>query len=76
MLATIQFMQRRFSVNVHSPMKRCALWLHNMRIALEKRHIGWAMWGYQDNFGVVTKKNGTTVLDPVILDALGLNRAK
>jgi endoglucanase len=53
-----------------------ALWLHDMRIALEKRHIGWAMWDYQDNFGVVTKKNGTTVPDPVILDALGLNRAK
>ena len=29
-----------------------AFWLHDMRIALEKRHICWAMWDYQDNFGV------------------------
>ena len=53
-----------------------ARWLHDMRIALEKHHIGWAMWDYQDNFGVVTKKNGTTTPDRVILDALGLYRAK
>jgi endoglucanase len=53
-----------------------ALWLHDMRVAFERHHIGWAMWDYQDSFGVVTKTNGTTTPDPVILDALGLNRAK
>jgi hypothetical protein len=44
-----------------------------MRVALEKSHIGWAMWDYQTNFGVVTKQNGITTPDPDILDALGLH---
>jgi aryl-phospho-beta-D-glucosidase BglC (GH1 family) len=50
-----------------------AQWLHDMRVALEKSHIGWAMWDYQTNFGVVTKQNGITTPDPDILDALGLH---
>lgn len=47
-------------------------WLHDMRIALEKHHIGWAMWDYQANFGVVTKKDGKAVPDPEVVKALGL----
>jgi hypothetical protein len=35
-----------------------AQWLHDMRVAFEKNHIGWAMWDYQTNFVVVTKTNG------------------
>lgn len=64
---------------VHRPFADEAMrahWLRDMRTALEKHHIGWAMWDYQDNFGVVTKKNGTTIPDPLILDALGLSPAK
>ncbi|WP_183768991.1 glycoside hydrolase family 5 protein [Tunturiibacter empetritectus] len=64
---------------VHRPFADEAMrahWLRDMRIALEKHHIGWAMWDYQDNFGVVTKKNGATIPDPLILDALGLSPAK
>ena len=49
-----------------------AKWLHDMRIAFEKHRIGWAMWDYQANFGVVTKKDGKTVPDPGIVRALGL----
>ncbi len=49
-----------------------AQWLHDMRTAMEKHHIGWAMWDYQANFGVVTKKNGKAVPDPEVVKALGL----
>jgi endoglucanase len=49
-----------------------AQWLHDMRIALEKHHVGWAMWDYQANFGVVTKKDGKAVPDPEVVRALGL----
>jgi endoglucanase len=49
-----------------------AQWVHDMRVAFEKHKIGWAMWDYQANFGVVTKKDGKTVPDPAIVTALGL----
>lgn len=48
-------------------------WLHDMRVALESHHIGWAMWDYQANFGVVTKTNGVTTPNLEILKALGLH---
>lgn len=49
-----------------------AQWVHDMRVAFEKHKIGWAMWDYQENFGVVTKKDGKTIPDPAIVKALGL----
>ena len=52
-----------------------ARWIHNMRVALEARDIGWAMWDYQANFGLVTKQAGKATPDPLIVDALGLNAA-
>ena len=48
-------------------------WLRDMRVAFEKNDIGWAMWDYQTNFGVVTKANGVTTPDKNVLDALGLH---
>ncbi|HVT97959.1 MAG TPA: cellulase family glycosylhydrolase [Acidobacteriaceae bacterium] len=50
-----------------------AQWLHDMRTAMEKNHIGWAMWDYQGGFSVVTKENGVTTPDRAILNALGLH---
>jgi aryl-phospho-beta-D-glucosidase BglC (GH1 family) len=49
-----------------------AQWLKDMRTMLEKHHLGWAMWDYQDNFGAVTKKDGHTTPDPAVIEALGL----
>lgn len=49
-----------------------ARWIQDMRVALEAHAIGWAMWDYQDNFGLVTKADGITTPDPTLLDALGL----
>jgi endoglucanase len=47
-------------------------WLHDVRIALEKNGIGWTMWDYSGSFGVVTKKDGKTVVDDAVLKALAL----
>ena len=60
---------------VHRPYADPAMraqWLKDMRTMLEKHHLGWAMWDYQDNFGAVTKKDGHTTPDPTVIEALGL----
>jgi aryl-phospho-beta-D-glucosidase BglC (GH1 family) len=49
-----------------------AAWLRDVRTALEKNGIGWAMWDYSESFGVVTKIDGKTTVDEVTLKALGL----
>ena len=49
-----------------------AAWLTDVRAALEKRGIGWAMWEYHGGFGVVTSENGQPVPDASTLRALGL----
>jgi endoglucanase len=50
-----------------------ARWLHDMRVAMEAHHLGWAMWDYQDNFGLVRKSSGIAVVDRAVAAALGLN---
>ena len=57
----------------YAPPDARAQWLHDMRVALERNHIGWAMWDYQGGFGVVTKANGQTTPDALVLRALGLH---
>jgi len=59
----------------YAPPANRAQWLHDMRTALESNNIGWAMWDYQTNFGIVTKKDGTTTPDQDIVKALGLSGA-
>jgi aryl-phospho-beta-D-glucosidase BglC (GH1 family) len=54
------------------PQDRLA-WIKDVRTALERHEIGWAMWDYSGSFGVVTKKNGTAVLDVDTVKALGLS---
>ncbi len=50
-----------------------AAWLRDVRTALEKRGIGWAMWEYHGGFGVVTSENGGIATpDHVTVKALGL----
>jgi aryl-phospho-beta-D-glucosidase BglC (GH1 family) len=51
-------------------------WIHDVRTVLERHNIGWAMWDYSGNFGVVTKKDGRSVPDEGTLRALGLNMPK
>jgi aryl-phospho-beta-D-glucosidase BglC (GH1 family) len=57
----------------YAPPSDRAQWLHDMRVALETNHIGWAMWDYQGGFSVVVKQNGTTTPDQDVLTALGLH---
>jgi endoglucanase len=50
-----------------------AAWITDVRTALERHGIGWAMWDYSGGFGVVTKRSGEpTVVDDAVLHALGL----
>ena len=50
-----------------------ARWIGDVRSALEENHIGWAMWDYRGNFGVVTRSGAEITPDASILKALGLN---
>lgn len=50
-----------------------ARWIGDVRSALEENHIGWAMWDYRGNFGVVERNSTQITPDPAILRALGLN---
>ncbi len=47
-------------------------WLTDVRTALEKRGVGWAMWEYHGGFGVVNTENGQPVPDEATVRALGL----
>src|SRR5271167_1228291 len=42
-----------------------AAWLSDVRSALEKHGIGWTMWDYSGSFGMVTRMQGQSVVDPV-----------
>jgi hypothetical protein len=53
-----------------------AVWIRDMRTALEKYGIGWTMWDYAGGFAVVTKQNGHAILDVEIARALGLPAKK
>ncbi len=48
-------------------------WIKDVRTSLERHNIGWAMWDYSGNFGVVTQKDGKATLDETTVRALGLN---
>jgi endoglucanase len=57
----------------HSDPVSRANWLRDVRTALEADGIGWAMWDYRGNFGVVTKENGQPAqVDDAVVKALGL----
>ena len=58
-------------IKVADPAQR-AQWLTDVRTALEKHGIGWAMWDYDGGFNVVTRTNGVATPDAVTVKALGL----
>jgi aryl-phospho-beta-D-glucosidase BglC (GH1 family) len=51
--------------------KARARWIGDVRMALESRHIAWAMWDYNGNFGLMSE-SAEKVADRDILTALGL----
>ena len=50
-----------------SPSQSRAAYLRDVRTALERNNVGWAIW-----FGLRTEKDGKTILDPDVAGALGL----
>ncbi|HEY4011412.1 MAG TPA: cellulase family glycosylhydrolase [Acidobacteriaceae bacterium] len=56
-----------------APPESRARYIEAVRTALEANHIGWAMWDWSGNFGLVTRENGHINVDPAIAHALGLN---
>jgi aryl-phospho-beta-D-glucosidase BglC (GH1 family) len=53
------------------PQDRTA-WIKDVRTSLDRHNIGWAMWDYSGNFGVVIKQDGKAVPDEATVKALGL----
>jgi endoglucanase len=53
-----------------------AVWIRDMRTALEKYGIGWTMWDYAGGFGVVNKQNGHATPEVEVVKALGLASQK
>jgi aryl-phospho-beta-D-glucosidase BglC (GH1 family) len=51
-----------------------ARYIEAVRSALEANHIGWAMWDWSGNFGLVTHKDGQVTIDPAIAKALSLKQ--
>jgi len=51
-----------------------ARWITDVRLSLEQVGIGWAMWDYSGNFGLLSRDSsaGHPVVDPAIVGALGL----
>ena len=47
-------------------------YLHDVRTGLEGNNIGWAMWDWSGNFGLVQHSSGTVLPDPDNVKALGL----
>jgi aryl-phospho-beta-D-glucosidase BglC (GH1 family) len=59
----------------YAPPEARAAWIRDVRTALEKHGIGWAMWDYAGGFGVVVKQDGRPVADEATVAALGLKRS-
>jgi aryl-phospho-beta-D-glucosidase BglC (GH1 family) len=57
---------------VADPAHRAAL-LRDVRTALEKHGMGWAMWDYSGGFSVVNRRDGRAVPDEETVRALGLS---
>jgi hypothetical protein len=53
-----------------APAPSRANWIRDVRLVLEERGIGWAMWDYLGGFALT--KEGTRETDPAIAQALGM----
>ena len=58
----------------YSPPDSRLRWIADVRAALERHGIGWAMWDYAGGFGVAVRRDGRAELDPDTAAALGLRR--
>jgi aryl-phospho-beta-D-glucosidase BglC (GH1 family) len=61
----------------HTDVQSRMNWIRDVRTALDADGIGWAMWDYRGNFGVVWKDDGQPArVDEQVVEALGLNKQK
>jgi endoglucanase len=60
----------------YSPPDARLRWIEDVRTALERHGIGWAMWDYAGGFGVAVRKDGRAEPDPQTAAALGLHAQK
>jgi hypothetical protein len=51
-------------------------WITDVRVALERHRIGWTMWDYAGDFGLVSGQPGSRVVDAAVVSALGLDRER
>jgi hypothetical protein len=56
----------------HAPAADRLRWIADVRAALERHGIGWAMWDYAGGFGVAVRKGGRVEPDYATAAALGL----
>ncbi len=49
-----------------------AQWIADVRAALERHGVGWTLWDYAGDFGIVTKEGGQVTPEERLLSALGL----
>lgn len=56
----------------YTPAESRLRWIADVRAALEKHGIGWAMWDYAGSFAVAPMKDGVAAPDRETLAALGL----
>jgi aryl-phospho-beta-D-glucosidase BglC (GH1 family) len=61
-----------FGVFRKAPAADRGRWIQDVRTALEKYHIGWAMWDYSGGFSVALGPPGHRTADPDTVKALGL----
>jgi endoglucanase len=57
-----------------APRDSRARYLHDVRTALEQNGIGWGMWDWSGNFGLVQHQAGSVLPDRLDVDALGLKQ--
>jgi aryl-phospho-beta-D-glucosidase BglC (GH1 family) len=58
---------------VHSKPEHRANWFRDFGQVLAENRIGWAVWGWDEGFGLARKMvNDKPVVDPVVAEALGL----
>jgi endoglucanase len=60
----------------YAPTSARLRWIRDVRAALERHRIGWAMWDYAGDFGVAVRKDGRVEPDAGTAAALGLRAAR
>lgn len=62
-----------FGVSPAAPRDSRLAWLRDLRAGLDAQRIGWALWGWDDAFGLraATAPDGAPVIDQTVASALG-----